>query len=266
MARRYVNPSRSATAVNEKLLDAAREKAAAAAARLRRVEGSNPALPNWDAEYEAAAMAARATARRAEALERLVAAQVERGGKREAAAAEMTGDLKAAASALGASRDQVAAAAAGHLRALAGLARAVESHNMLLTEGRSRVAAAGLQVRDDLVDEGEEHAEGVLDSGGLRAGGVDWTPIPPGGIEAHALRLVFAALPPLHPLRDIGKYRFRAHEVEARADGLAVPVDAGVLPAPPPRITWQRAELPRTPPGLTETGGYYPARPNRRPA
>ena len=46
-------------------------------------------------------------------------------------------------------------------------------------------------MRDDLVDEGAEHDEGVLDGPGLRAGGTDWLPIARGRRDAHALRQVF---------------------------------------------------------------------------
>jgi hypothetical protein len=77
-----------------------------------------------------------------------------------------------------------------------------------------------------------------MDGGGLRADGTDWTPIPPGGVEAHAVRLVFAGYGPHHQLAALGKYQWRPHEVEARADGLRVPSlkDAGAAAAPaPPR-------------------------------
>jgi len=86
------------------------------------------------------------------------------------------------ATALAASRDQVAAAAAEHLRTLAGLASAGSEHNARLAEARARVAELGLRVRDDLVDEGQDHAEGVLDAGGLRADGTDWLPVDAGGL------------------------------------------------------------------------------------
>ena len=89
--------------------------------RLRAAEQADPAASGWEAEYEAASAAVRATSRRVEALEQLRAAQTERGGKRAAAVKAADKDLKAIAAALGASRDQVAAAAAEHLRALAAL-------------------------------------------------------------------------------------------------------------------------------------------------
>lgn len=239
MARKYVNPNRSVPSVTDVALATARTRVKAAADRLREAEQADPTMPGWDAEYDAALTALRAAERRAEALERLRAAQIERGGKREDAVKAAAGDLAAIASGLAASRDQLGAAAAAHLKALAALASATAAHNQLLAEGRARIAAAGLQVRDDLVDEGQEHAEGVFDRAGLRAGGVDWTPVLAGSLEAHALRLVFGGYHPSHPLQAIGKYQWRPHEVQARPDGLRVPVlkDAGTVPAAPARVT-----------------------------
>ncbi len=60
MARKYVNPNRASSR-------------------------GDPTSPSWDAEYDAASTALRAAERRLEALERLRAAQVERGGQRAAA-------------------------------------------------------------------------------------------------------------------------------------------------------------------------------------
>ena len=65
-------------------------------------------------------------------------------------------------------------------------------------------------MRDDLVDDGEEHAEGILDGPGLRAGGTDWTPIPAAGVVAHGLRQVFGRETRLHPLAEVGRYTWRA--------------------------------------------------------
>ena len=96
-----------------------------------------------------------------------------------------------------------------------------------------------MRVRDDLVDEGAEHAEGVLDGPGLRAGGTDWTPVPAAGVVAHGLRQVFGPAGALHPLAEVSRYAWRPHEVEARADDLKVPTlaDAGaVAPEAPPRV------------------------------
>ena len=158
------------------------------------------------------------------------------------------------ASALGASRDQVAAAAAAHLTALAGLAGAIGSHNALLARSRARVAELGLRVKDDLVDGDEAHDEGVLDSGmGLRAGGVSWTVIPAPGIVSHGLREVFTDGHRGPFLAT--KYDFRAHEIERRPDGLAVPVladvgaqlpSAAAPPAMPPRASVGDVMLPGT--------------------
>jgi hypothetical protein len=237
MARRYINPNRPAAGlVTDDLLDAARERVASTAARLRAAEGADPGAADWDEEYEISSGAARAAERRLAALESLRARQVERGGQRDATLKAAAADLETIASQLAASRDQVAAAAAAHLKALSAVASAVAAHNRLLAASRAQVASLGLQVRDDLLDEGSEHPEGTLDRG-VRVGGTDWIPIPPGGVEAHAARQVFASYGPLHPLAGVGK-RWRSFEVEARADGLAVPsladVKATVPQSPPP--------------------------------
>ena len=246
MARHYLkNPAESIT---DKLLAEARERADDAAARMREIEHADPSRDTWPAEYEAASAAARATARRVEGLERLRAAQVERTGQRAKTAKESAKELDSMAAGLSASRDQVAAAAAAHLRTLAAVAAAVESHNGLLAQSRARLAELGLRVRDDLVDvdAGEEHAEGLLEQG-VRVGGVDWTPIPEGGVEAHALRAVFGGFNPMHPLAQIGKYTWRSFEVEARADGLKVPdlkdVSAAAAQAPPSVVMPERPSI-----------------------
>ena len=94
MARKYVNPAKSAP-VDDQVLTEARTKAEAAAARLREAERGDPLSPGWDAEYEAATTAARAAARRVEAIEQLRAAQLERGGQRAAAVKSAQKDLQA---------------------------------------------------------------------------------------------------------------------------------------------------------------------------
>ena len=66
-------------------------------ARLRATENADPADPAWESEFSAATTAANLTGRRVVALEQLRAAQVERGGKRDAA-------VKAAAASWTASR------------------------------------------------------------------------------------------------------------------------------------------------------------------
>ena len=84
-------------------------------------------------------------------------------------------------------------------------------------------------------DGGEDHEEGALDQG-VRAAAVDWLPVPPGALAAHACRQVFAARGPLHPLSGAGRYVFRPHECESRADALRVPVlDAGTVLPPVPQ-------------------------------
>ena len=236
MARKYVNPAKSAP-IDDQVLAQARVKAEAAAARLREAERGDPVAPGWSDEFEAATTAARATARRVEALEQLRAAQLERNGERATRVRSAQKDLASMATALATSRDAVAAAAAEHLRQLAALASAAEGHNAQLAEARSRVAELGLRV-DNPVGDGAEHNEGILGDAGLRAGGVDWIPIPAAGIVAHALRQVYASAGPLHPLSQVGRYSFRPHEVESRADGLRVPSlsDAGATaPEAPPR-------------------------------
>ncbi len=85
MARKYVNRNRASTSVTDEMLDGARGRVAAAAERFRDAEQGDPTAPSWDAEYDAASTALRAAERRLEALERLKAAQVERGGQRAAA-------------------------------------------------------------------------------------------------------------------------------------------------------------------------------------
>lgn len=231
MARRYLKES--APTATDDMLEQARARAEAASARLREAERADPAAAAWESEYEAAAAAVRATSRRVEALESLRAAQTERGGKRATAVKSAAKDLAAMAATLGASRDRVAAAAGEHLRAAAALTSVVAEHNALLAESRARLAELGLRVHDDLVDDGAEHAEGILDGPGLRAGGIDWTPVPSGGIVAHGLRQVFGAETRLHPLAEVGKFTWRPHEVERRADGLNVPTlaDAGAVAA-----------------------------------
>jgi hypothetical protein len=227
VARRYVNPAKSVALVTESTLAGAQVRVDRARERLQAAESADPLAPGWDGEYDAASAAVRAAERRLEALTSLRAAQVERGGKRDAAVKASGKELEGIAAGLRASRDQIAAAAAEHLRALAGLAMAVDAHNGKLAAGRARLAALGLAVRDDLVDEGQEHAEGTLDRG-VRAGATDWIPVDAGGVTAHALRQVFASYGPLHPLAEVGKYTYRPHEVQARADGLRVPSLANV--------------------------------------
>ena len=235
MARKYVNPNRPSPAlVTDALLADARTRADAAAARVREAEHADPSAPGWDSEYAAATAAATATQRRVDALAALRAAQLERSGKRDAAV--QAADLDAMAAALGASRDRVAAASADHLRSLAALAAAADAHNELLAAGRARLAELGVAVRDDLVDvaTGGEHAEGTLD-GGVRAGGVDWTPVPAAGLIAHALLAVFGAFRgPFAYMR----HTWPPHQVAARPDGLNVPSleDAGVTLPPRPAL------------------------------
>jgi hypothetical protein len=219
VARRYVNPGKTTPLVNDAQLTEAQARADAAAARLRETEQADPLAAGWDDAYAAASTAATAARRRVEALSALRAAQLERSGKRDAAV--KAAGLDAMAAALAASRDQVAAAAADHLRSLAALKTAVDAHNGLLADGRARLAAAGLQVRDDLVDveTGGEHAEGTTDRG-VRAGGVDWTPVPAPGLIGHALLQTFGRF--FGPFASM-RHQWPAYHVESRPDQLAVP-------------------------------------------
>jgi hypothetical protein len=255
MARKYINPNRPAAGlVTDELLDAARERVASTAARLQLAEAADPSAPGWEWEYEASTTAARAAERRLEALESLRARQVEGAGRRAAAVKASATDLQSITSYLVASRDQVAAAAADHLRALAALSAAADAHNQLLATSRAQVAALGLQVRDDLLDEGSEHPEGTMDGGGLRAGGVDWTPVPAAGLVAGALTATFGVFRgPFAALR----FAWPAHQTTTRPDGLRVPSleDAGVTlpPAPVPLAVPSRASVGDLgPPSMTQ--------------
>jgi hypothetical protein len=266
MARKYINPNRPAAGlVTDELLDAARERVASTAARLRAAEGADPGAAGWDAEYEGASGAARAAERRLAALESLRARQVERGGQRAATVKASAADLQQLAVGLAASRDQVAAAAAGHLKALAALATAVDAHNRLLAASRAQVATLGLAMRDDLVDEGLEHPEGVTEGGGLWVGDVIWTPVPAPGLVAHALLAVFGMFRgPYASMR----FAWAPHETTARPDGLRLPTvkDAGaVLPPEPAAPVAARAAVVERPPPPPQPDkyGYEPA-PRRR--
>jgi hypothetical protein len=224
MARKYINPNRPALVADE-ALEEARQRAQAAAERLHTVEQADPLAPVWDGEYEAATIAARVAQRRLEALESLRARQVERSGQR--AAAVKKAGLYGIATALAASRDQVSAASRQHLASAASLASAVDEHNRQLAQHRAHLAELGLAVVDDLLDEGQQHDEGTVDGGGLRAGGTTWTPVPPPGVALHALLLVFDG-----PGGFQGPFAFMrawwpAHMLTSRPDGLAIPLEIG---------------------------------------
>src|SRR5262249_38480542 len=150
-----------AAVVTDAVLEQARDRAEAAGERLRAAEAADPSSPGWDGEYAAASADAEATAHRLAALQSLRARQGGRGGER--AAAVKAAGLEGIAASLSASRDQVAAAARDHLASTVALAAAVDGHNRLLGEHRARLAELGLAVRDDLVDEGQEHPEGTTD-------------------------------------------------------------------------------------------------------
>jgi hypothetical protein len=78
---------------------------------------------------------------------------------------------------------------------------------------------------------------------------------------------VFASYGPLHPLAEVGKYTWRSHEVEARADGLKVPALTSAVPAAPVAAPIPADRLSvkdmMAEPQLAETGGYYPRKPPR---
>ena len=86
---------------------------------------------------------------------------------------------------------------------------------------------------------------------------IDWTPIPSGALEAHALRQVFG---PLHPLAAVGKYEWRPHEAQARPDQLRVPVlaDVDAVATEAPKVA-QALRAPLAPPSpvLADLGGVY---------
>jgi hypothetical protein len=243
MARRYINPNRPAAGlVTDDLLEAAHERVADTAARLQAAEAANPSAPGWDSEYVAARAAARAAELRLSALESLRARQVEGAGRRAAAVKAAARDMQSIATGLSASRDQVAVAAS-----------AADAHNKLLAASRAQVAALGLAVRDDLLGDGTEHPEGTLDSGGLRVGGTNWTPVPAAGLVASALTTVFGVF--RGPFAGL---RWPAHQTTTRPDGLRVPslADAGVtLPlGPMPVVLPQRASVGDLgPPSMTQT-------------
>ena len=208
--------------MTEKTLAEAQQRLAGARERLRAAEQGDPSSGGWDNEYDQASAAVRASERRLEALTSPRAAQLERSGKRDAAVKSAARDLAGMATALAASRDQVSAAAAAHLRALADLKALTDAHNRLLATSRATVATLGLAVRDDLVDvdEGQEHAEGTTDGGGLRVGDVMWTPIPAPGLIAHALLAVFGRFRgPYAGMR----HMWPAHQTTTRPDGLRLP-------------------------------------------
>lgn len=260
MVRKNTRPASPPVLVTDELLADARARAEAAAGQLRDAEQADPG-GSWEADYAAAVAATRATALRVEGLERLRAAQVERSGQRAMAVSGAA--LPEIAAQLGASRDRVADAAAEHLQALAGLAAATGAHNALLAQSRALLAELGLRVRDDLVAEGDEHSEGVLDGKGLRAGGIDWTPVPAAGVVSHALRQVLDTAPGFRGPFAATKYAWRAHEVERRPDGLTVPTlaDAGLpVPIPPAAVPVERMSVgDHLPPGqVAPAGGHYP--------
>ena len=118
MARHYVKKPDPVTPVSDGQLEQARARAAAAAAQLAEAEGKDPGTPGWENLYTAASAAARAANRKVEAVERQLAEQVERSGKRAAAVKSMAADLTSMAGQLAASRDALGAVAAEHLAAL----------------------------------------------------------------------------------------------------------------------------------------------------
>lgn len=250
MARRYVPPDlidQTMAVPADRLLPEARTRAAAAAAALQEAERADPMGQGWDQNYEAASRVATATARRVDALESLHARQVERGGQRAEAVAAAAQELDAIAAGLAVTRDAVSAAALLHLRALAGVTRAAEAHNAALAKGQARVAELGLRVADDLVADGVQHPGGTLSgSPGIRVQGTDWKPIQPGGVVAHALRLVFAPGGVYHPFAKVGEHwpGWRPWEL---GRGLKLPTlkDAGVaaMAVPPPRVAPPRMEV-----------------------
>ena len=104
----------------------------------------------------------------------------------------------------------------------------------------------------------------MLDAGGLRADGTDWLPVDAGGLTAHAVRQVFSGYGPGHPLAEVGRYRWRAHEVEARSDELRVPVLAdAALPPVPERARAVPAPHEMVPPALAPQDGVYRDPPRR---
>lgn len=236
MARQYANPAtEDRVSEAQQRLDAAREQ-------LRSAEAADPLAAGWEARYERASTAVRACERRLTALETLRAAQLERGGQRDAAVQAAAKELAATAKSLAASRDQVAGTWAVFLKAAAALQADSAAHNGNLSAARSMLAAKGLAVRDDLVDvdSGAEHAEGSLDSGGVRLGGVDWTPVNVKALIVHAL---VEATGKFHGPFSGMRGSCPPHQVTSRPDQLAVPVLAQAGPAAAPAAGPQRPTI-----------------------
>ena len=234
MVRR--NRDKSA-AVSDSELELARQSAQVAADHLAELEQSDPSRPGWGADYGEAVTASRVSAQRVIILEAQLAAQVEQAGQRAAVAQAARPELDQIAKGLAASRDAIADAAAAHLASLARLATAVHEHNAALAQHRTRLAELGLAV-------GEGFEEGVCGTG-IIAGGTSWTSVPAEGLVTHSLHEVFTATGPQHPFSLISRYRWRAFEVSARPDHLAVPTLASLgvtAPAPPPVLRGRAAD------------------------
>lgn len=240
IARKYA----TAPKVTPGAVETARKAADDAAAALAALEHGDPSAEDWAARYAAARAAHAAAARRAELTESARAAQVERAGQRAETVKNARADLEKMTAELTASRDKAAAAAAGHLRALAILATACDAHNRLVADCRAALASLGLMASDETLDGAVRHGEGAHGGAfgtGLRAGNVDWTPVPAAGVVGHALHQVL----PEHDLRGIGT-RWMAGEVTGRPDQLHVPSleDVGAtVPAPEPAIWPRRATI-----------------------
>ena len=181
MARRYLNPAKASPPVTDEEGSAARTPLPLPGPA-ERSRGRQPAGRRLGIRIRGrrgrrtgsgpAPGGRRAAARRAGRARRPEGRRGEVGRRRPE-----VGRVRAAA----ASRDALAAAASEHLRSLAALATAAAGHNALLAEAHAKLAELGLRTRDDWLDEGQEHAEGTIDGGGVRAGGTDWTPVPAAG-------------------------------------------------------------------------------------
>ena len=186
--------------------------------RLAEVERSDPSDPGWAEKYELSARAMQAADHHQAAVEAQRAAQLEQAARHAAAAEAAKPEIAAMNDTLAASRDQVIAAAAAHLAALATPATLADEHNNALASYRARLGELGL----------------APDAG--------WVPVPADGFAAVALRQVFPAAGPLHPLSRVSPDSWLPHELSARPDGLRPPTlaDVGATVPEPPDIAWPR--------------------------
>jgi len=235
MARKYASHP-AAHPVKDEQLEEARKRVREAEERLRDAQSDDPLDPSWTARYEHAQQVHNIMAARLAALQAVRAAQVERQGKRAETVAKNQDTFKDISASLTATRDAIAAAAVKHMQATAELVQATEAHNQNLKDQHDRMAELGLRIRDDLLEGQPDHPEGCHDnlSGqGITLLGTTWMPVPAGGVVTHALVGVFAVTRGQHhEFAGLG-YRYPAHQVTSRVDGLVLPEVPAGLKTPP---------------------------------